>query len=201
MTLVIKPLQGFIFILAILFQDVRLVSFLWQRSSLREETVPGCSWGWLNTKTTLCLSEFETWHKPCCKHQLPHWRNLLKYSFIFCVCFVCIFRQVKCRERRGISAPSALAKNSKNGHFLKVQYSPALGFSSSPRVLLRTLTTHQVSGNQITNISCSRACVYSVLPTGHFPPHVTFSYHPESQDPDTSQSFQALVWFRHFKKC
>lgn len=25
---------------------------LTERSSLREETVPGCSWGWLNTKTT-----------------------------------------------------------------------------------------------------------------------------------------------------
>lgn len=85
--------------------------------------------------------------------------------------------------------------DSKKGHWLKIQYFPAEGFSSSPGALMRTLTTHQVSGNRITNISCSRACVYSVLPTGHFPPHVTFSYHPESQDPDTSQIFQAQVWF------
>lgn len=28
---------------------------LTERSSLREETVPGCSWGWLNTKTTLSV--------------------------------------------------------------------------------------------------------------------------------------------------
>lgn len=127
MTSVTKPLQGFIFILAVLFQDVRLVSFLWQSEVL---------WGKKQSARvqlrlvkhqnhTLCLSGLETWHKPCCKHQLPHWRNLVIYSFIFCICFVCIFRQVKCGERGGISAHSTLARNSKNGHFLKVRYCPA----------------------------------------------------------------------------
>lgn len=38
-----------------------------------------------------------------------------------------------------------------------------------------------------------RVHVCILLPTGHFPPHMTFSHHPESQDPDTSQNFQALV--------
>lgn len=57
---------------------------------------------------TLCLSGLETWHKPCCKHQLPHCEGT---SFIFCVCFVCIFRQVKCRVKRGVPAHSALVRN------------------------------------------------------------------------------------------
>lgn len=57
--------------------------------------VPGCSWGWLNTKTTLFIflglrrdishaanTSFHIVKKPC----------QILTSFIFCVCFVCVFR-------------------------------------------------------------------------------------------------------------
>lgn len=76
--------------------------------------MPGCSWGWLDTKTTLFVflglrpdishganTSFHTVKKP---------RQILA-SFLFCVCFIYVFRQLKCGGRDGVPSHSASARN------------------------------------------------------------------------------------------
>lgn len=57
---------------------------------------------------TLHLAGVETWHKPCCRRQLPRWRNLSVVTLFF-VC--CVFRQVKYRGINGVPSHSAVDRN------------------------------------------------------------------------------------------
>lgn len=84
---------------------------LTEQSSLREETVPGCSWGWLNIKTTLFMFLG-------LRRDISHAANTSFHTektssdihLFFCVCFVCVFRQVKFGGR-SVLAHSSLPRN------------------------------------------------------------------------------------------
>lgn len=90
--------------------------------------VPGCSWGWLDTKTTLFVFRG-------LRRDISHAANTSFHmvknpgqklaSFSVCVHLIYVFRQVQ--WGRGGPAPFCFSQksNSKNGHWLTIQYFPA----------------------------------------------------------------------------